>query len=298
MTATTTTDEAGMTRQNTTGSLPGHKIDVNGVTYHVADHGEGEKVVLLLHGMPDTSGAWRHQAHALSDAGYRVIVPDMLGFGETDKPEEQARYAGENVLGDIVGLLDALSIPQADIIGHDWGAYVTWELAINLPERFRRHVALSVGHPDSMMRARSVDEVKASWYMYLNCLDSAAELYAANDGEFFRKCIIPTHPESDEVWSRMKDPTAMRGMLNWDRANPMTDLYLAASNSEVVSRQCTIPTLGIWSAGDTYLWEEQVTESAGSMVADWQYARVEGSHWLQLDRPQEVNALILDWLGA
>ena len=280
------------------GSLPGRKIKVNGVNYHVAELGRGDKVVVMLHGMPDTSGVWRHQARALAEAGYRVVVPDMLGYGETDKPVETARYAGENILADMVALLDALAISRTDVVGHDWGAYASWELAINFPQRFRRHVALSVGHPDTMFTPHSVEDVKASWYMYLNTQDDAAELYAANDGEWFRKVMIRSHPEVDEVWSRMKDPRALRAMLNWDRANPMASLYLAVAKEKLARRQCAVPTLGIWSAGDTYLWESQMKESGKSMAAPWRYARLDaGSHWMQLDHPREVSALILDWLN-
>jgi pimeloyl-ACP methyl ester carboxylesterase len=279
------------------GSLPGRKIELNGIPYHVSDRGRGDNVVLLLHGMPDTSGVWRHQVEAITTAGYRVIVPDMLGYGETAKPAEAARYVGEKILADMITLLDTLAIPRVDIIGHDWGAYASWELALAFPQRFRRHVTLSVGHPDSVLAARSIDELKTSWYMYFNTQASTAELYAANDGEWLRTFFLPTHPELDEVWSRMKDPAAMRGMLNWDCGNPMSGLYLAASKGQIASRPCSVPTLGLWSTGDTYLWESQMTQSAKAMSAPWRYERIEGgSHWLQLDRPHEVSSAILKWL--
>src|SRR3546814_325520 len=130
------------------GSLPGRKIRLNGVNYHVGDMGRGDKVVLLLHGMPDTSGVWRHQAEALVRSGYRVIAPDTLGYGETEKPQETERYTGDKILGDMVALLDTLAIPKMDIVGHDWGGYASWELAIRYPERFRRHLVVSQGHPE------------------------------------------------------------------------------------------------------------------------------------------------------
>src|SRR3546814_6207228 len=96
--------------------------------------GRGDKVVLWLHGMPDTSGVWRHQAEALVRSGYRVIAPDMLGYGETEKPQETERYTGDKILGDMVALLDTLAIPKMDIVGHDWGGYASWELAIRSEE--------------------------------------------------------------------------------------------------------------------------------------------------------------------
>ncbi|WP_339675568.1 alpha/beta hydrolase [uncultured Zhongshania sp.] len=278
-------------------SFPSKEISLNGINYHVIDAGAGDNVVLLLHGQPDTASVWRYQIDALVKAGYRVIAPDMIGYGQTDKPQETARYQGELIIGDMVALLDALELKQVDVIGHDWGAFVSWELVLNLPERFRRHVAVSVGHPDRMMSMSGPEEVKESWYMYLNGQPDTASLYAAKDGEFFKHFIIPTHPEIDEVWSRMQNPSALNGMLNWDRANQMSSFYLAMVSGESEPRKGQVPTLGIWSSGDTYLWEDQIKTSGALMDADWRYERIEGgSHWVMLDRAQEVNALILDWL--
>jgi pimeloyl-ACP methyl ester carboxylesterase len=231
-------------------------------------------------------------------AGYRVIVPDMLGYGETGKPQDVQRYGGEQILGDLVVLLDALGLQKMDVVGHDWGAYLGWELALNFPERFRRHVALSIGHPDSFLKARTVEELKYSWYMYFNTLPGVAELYAIKDGAFFTQLLIPGHPDPAEVWSRMKDPQALNAMLNWDRANPMSSLYLAAAKGQITSRKCGIPTLGIWSSGDDYLSEAQMKQSAQSMAAAWRYQRIENaSHWLMLERPKIVNTSILNWLS-
>ncbi|MBP6701420.1 MAG: alpha/beta hydrolase [Halioglobus sp.] len=281
------------------GSVPGRKIELNGVRYHVGEQGSGDKIVLLLHGMPDTSSVWDKQIPALVQAGYRVIVPDMLGYGETEKPADPKRYALENIIGDMVALIDTLGSQQIDVVGHDWGAVTSWELVLNFPERFRRHVALSVGNPDLAMNMDSISQVRASWYMYLDTQEATAQLYAANDGAFFKKLIIPTHPEIDEVWSRVKDPEAMIGMLNWDRGNPMAASYLAMVTNTAAPRKCTVPTLGMWSAGDAYLWESQVKDSAQLMAASWRYVKVEdASHWMMLDQPQRVNTALLEWLTA
>jgi len=91
----------------------------------------------------------------------------------------------------------------------------------------------------------------------------------------------------------------MRGMLNWDRANPMASIYLAAATSKIPPRKCQVPTLGLWSSGDTYLWEAQVQASAGLMAAPWRYVQVQGaSHWMMLDQPQVLNTQILEWLQS
>ncbi len=287
------------TMRTATAAIPGRTITLNGAAYHVSDQGQGDRAILLLHGMPDTAEVWRHQIAVLLQAGYRVIAPDMLGYGRTDKPQDALRYRGERILGDMLALLDALGLARVDVVGHDWGAFVSWELALNVPERIRRHVAISVGHPDRVTSMSSPAEVKESWYMYLNAQADAAALYAADDGRFFRTFIIPSHPEADEVWSRMKAPEAMHGMLNWDRANPMAAAYLATAANRGTPRRCTVPTLGIWSSGDTYLWEDQIRSSDVLMDSPWRYARIEdASHWVMLDRPAQVSALLLEWLQA
>ncbi|MEQ8857006.1 MAG: alpha/beta hydrolase [Pseudomonadales bacterium] len=279
-------------------SVPGRQIVLNGMRYHVGDQGSGDKVVLLLHGMPDTSSTWNNQIPALVQAGYRVLVPDMLGYGETEKPTDPRRYSLENMVYDMIALLDAMGVQQVEmVVGHDWGAGVSWELVLNFPDRFRRHVTMSVGHPDMMLLSDSPADVKESWYMYLNAQPDSAQLYAANDGAFLKDIILPTHPELDEVWARMKEPEAMNGMLNWDRGNTMAAMYLAVATSTAPPRKCTVPTLGMWSTGDTYLWESQMEASPALMGAAWRYLKVENaSHWLMLDQPERVNAALLEWL--
>jgi len=185
-----------------------------------------------------------------------------------------------------------------DVVGHDWGAILSWELTTHLPELFRRHVAISVGHVGVFFGDVSIPALKQNWYMYLNCLAAAPDLYAYNDCEFVRRFMMPTHPELDEVCGRLKDPMAMCGMLNWDRANQMASFYLAYMSGQVEFVKFTVPSLGIWSAGDVYLPEELMKKTDDFMAAEWKYERLEeGSHWVMLDQPDRVNRLILDWLN-
>lgn len=107
------------------------------------DAGSGP-LVLLLHGFPETKHAWRHQVAALSTAGYRVVAPDMRGYGGTDAPERADQYTVVHAVGDMVALIDALGEARAVIVGHDWGATVAWQAALMRPDRFRAVAALSV----------------------------------------------------------------------------------------------------------------------------------------------------------
>jgi pimeloyl-ACP methyl ester carboxylesterase len=118
-------------------------IETNGIRMHVAEQGEGP-LVLLCHGFPELWYSWRHQLSALAAAGFHAVAPDMRGYGQTDRPELIDQYTLLHLVGDMVGLLNALGQETAVIAGHDWGAPVAWHAALLRPDRFRAVIGLSV----------------------------------------------------------------------------------------------------------------------------------------------------------
>jgi pimeloyl-ACP methyl ester carboxylesterase len=118
-------------------------IETNAIRMHCVEQGTGPLIV-LCHGFPESWYSWRHQITALADAGYRVVAPDMRGYGKTEQPEEIDQYTLLHLVGDMVGLLDALDGESAVIAGHDWGAPVAWHAALLRPDRFRAVIGLSV----------------------------------------------------------------------------------------------------------------------------------------------------------
>jgi pimeloyl-ACP methyl ester carboxylesterase len=118
-------------------------IETNGIRLNVAEQGNGP-LVLLCHGFPESWYSWRHQIGALAAAGFRAVAPDMRGYGKSDAPEAIDQYTIYHLVGDLVGLLDALEAPAAVVVGHDWGASVAWQAARLRPDRFRAVAALSV----------------------------------------------------------------------------------------------------------------------------------------------------------
>jgi pimeloyl-ACP methyl ester carboxylesterase len=127
---------------------------------HVAEQGEGP-LVLLCHGFPESWYTWRHQLPALAEAGFREVAPDMRGYGRTDRPEPIDQYTLYHLVGDMVGLLDALGAAQAVIAGHDWGAPVAWHAAALMrPDRFRGVIGLK--RAVSAARAGPADEPDAA----------------------------------------------------------------------------------------------------------------------------------------
>jgi pimeloyl-ACP methyl ester carboxylesterase len=149
-------------------------IESNGIRLNIAEQGKGP-LVLLCHGFPESWYSWRHQIGALATAGFRAVAPDMRGYGKSDAPEAIDQYTIFHLVGDLVGLLDALEAPTAVIVGHDWGASIAWQAARLRPDRFRAVVALSVPfRPRGPVRPTSVMPQTADAQFY--------QLYFQNPG--------------------------------------------------------------------------------------------------------------------
>jgi pimeloyl-ACP methyl ester carboxylesterase len=270
------------------------RVAGDGVTLAVLDEGSVEDpTVLLLHGFPDSSRLWRHQVPALTGAGLRVIAPDLRGFGESDRPEAVEEYAIARAVSDLVALLDTLEVERARVVGHDWGAAVAWALAAFVPQRVDRLVAMSVGHPNTW-RGRTVEDRERSWYMLLFQFEGVAEeLLSRDDWRLFRE-LMRNDGDVEHAIEDLSRPGALTAALNWYRANlsPARELEGRPPVPAV-----SAPTMGIWSSGDHYLRERALLESGEHVGGPWRYERVEGaSHWLQLDAPDEVNRLLVDFL--
>jgi pimeloyl-ACP methyl ester carboxylesterase len=265
-------------------------IDLDGVTLRVDDTGHGTPVV-LLHGFPDNRELWRHQIPALEAAGYRAIAPDLRGFGDSSKPTDLAAYSAQRMVGDVVGLLDALGIDRAHLVGHDWGAAIAWFTAALVPDRVTSLTALSVGHPASF-RAVGLPQREKSWYMLLFQFPGIAEQWLRAD-EFRNLREWSRHPDIERVVARLRDPAALTASLALYRAILPPESLI----SPVEVPPVPVPTLGMWSSGDFALLEEGMTGSARFVTAPWRYVRIDGAgHWLQLDAPDAVNTVLLDFL--
>jgi pimeloyl-ACP methyl ester carboxylesterase len=264
------------------------RVEVGGVGLEVSTAGTGPPV-LLVHGFPDTHELWRHQVAALTAAGFGTIAPDLRGFGASDKP---GSYGVGAHVGDLVGLLDRLEVPAAHVVGHDWGAAVGWALAALAPDRVSSLTAMSVGHPAAFARGGLVQREK-SWYMLLFQFEDVAEQWLSADG-FANFRDWSGHPEADAVIARLSAPGALTAALGIYRHSlPPSSLVTPRPELPPV----TAPTLGVWSSGDRFLIEEPMIASAAYVAGPWTYARVEDAgHWMQLDRPEAVNQLLLEFL--
>ena len=263
-------------------------VTVNGLAMFVASLGEGP-AVLLLHGFPDSHAVWRKQMHALADAGYRVIAPDLRGYGRTDAPLAVSAYSIDTLRADVIALLDALAVDKVVLIGHDWGAAIAWQVAIHAPGRVHKLVALSVGHPGAFLDAGWPQRLRSLYMVVFQARGAAERLLTFGDWFFMRRMTR----DSVQIagWRKdFADRGRLTAALNYYRAN----LKLAARRAWPKVR---VPVLGVWSSADPALTESQMRGSSNYVAAPFRYERIDGAgHWLQLEAPQRVNALLLGFL--
>ncbi len=268
------------------------RVDSDGVGIHYEVTGEGAPVV-LLHGFPDSGALWRHQVPALVDAGYRVIVPDQRGYGQSDKPDSVDAYHMLSIVADVGAVLADAGVERAHVVGHDWGAAVAWVLGAVAPQAVDHLVALSVGHPTEFRASDSYEQHEKSWYMLLFQFEGIAEQWlSANDWANFR--AWSRYPEADTVIAELEANKSLTPGLNWYRANITPTSYVSPP---IELPDIQAPTMGVWSDRDPALTERQMLRSAAHVAGEWRYEKVSGAgHWMQLEKPDEVNRLLLDFL--
>lgn len=267
-------------------------VEIDSEQFPVIDHGDGP-VVLLLHGFPDSRYLWRYQAPALADAGFRVLAPDLRGFGDAPKPEAVEAYELTAVLDDVTSLIAELSIETVSLVGHDWGADVAWLLAATQPALVERLVALSVGAPGNS-QTRTIEQRERFWYAYFFLFEGVSEAWLQHDDwQLFREW---TREQGDQerYLEDLSRPGALTAGLNWYRANfrpkPPEEGGLEYPN-------VACPVLGVWSDGEFSLTEGHMTGSEEKVDGPWRYEKLSGAgHWMMLDKSVELNELLIDFL--
>jgi pimeloyl-ACP methyl ester carboxylesterase len=259
-----------------------------GVELEVADSGEGPPI-LLLHGFPDSRAMWNGVTKQLVAAGHRVIAYDHRGFGASSAPAGRRHYAIDRIVEDAVEVLGALGVREpVTVVGHDWGAFVSWALCLSRPELVGRHVAISAGHPQAI-RTVGLEQMRKAFFVPGFLVVGLAErVLSARDFAVWRH-LVATHPDLDRVTANISRTGRLTAALNWYRANAVT---IATRRWDA----CPVPTRGIFSTSDAHLVEQQMVRSALFMDAPWDYVRIDGAgHWVPLEQPDRLAALIASW---
>lgn len=319
------------------GQLQHRFIETNGIRMHIAEKGQGP-LVILCHGFPECWYSWHHQIDALAAAGYRVVAPDQRGYGQTDRPEPIESYHILNLTADIVGLVHALGEKQATIVGHDWGAPVAWTCAAIRPDVFPALVVLSVpffGYdwsdpiPTEGMKHLAGD----GWFYQLYFQDpgrAEAEL-EADVRLTMRKFLygLSGNPPPGERWNFLfgkdsgvldstVDPkvlpdwltaadldvfvqtfekTGFRGGLNWYRnLDRMWALTRCMCGTKI--RQPSLFVAGELDVTMAMYRAQFDTMERNMPGLTRKIVLPETGHWIQQERPSEVNTLLLEFLAT
>lgn len=311
-------------------------LTCNGVRLRVAVQGDGP-LVLLCHGWPEMSYSWRHQIPALAAAGYRVVAPDLRGFGGSDAPAEIGAYTVLHLVGDLVALVGALGQRSAIIVGHDWGASIAWTAALLRPDLFRAVAALSVPvrprrpvAPLAVLRQAGLDRFYWIYFQEPGVAEAEFEadpaatlrriLYSGSGDAPKREGMALTIPEGGGFLTRTIDPpappswltakdleimtasfrrTGFRGGLNYYRNLDRNWELLAPWQGAPVSP----PALFIAGTRDVVInspiaagWQEAMAAQVPNLREP---VLIEGGgHWIQQERPAEVNAALLAFLAG
>ena len=274
------------------------RVQLPGITLSVLDEGPpAAPALILLHGWPDRAAMWESQIRDLAAAGYRVIAPDLRGFGDSERPDDVQAYSLRNSVGDVLGLADALGVEDFALAGHDWGAALGWAVTTFSP-RVTRYAAFSVGHPGAFGSA-GLGQKARSWYMLWFQFPGVAEsVLPADDWALLRAWAHPgAAPDDPHVARQIADlsrPGALTASLNWYRAN--VDPATFVGTAPPALPRITVPTTGVWSSADMALGEDQMRRS-GEFVDDFRYQRIEDvSHWIPVEAPERTTALLRDFL--
>jgi len=282
-------------------ALEHHTVPTNGQHLHVVQCGPQEgPLVVLLHGFPEFWYGWRHQIEALAEAGYRVWAPDQRGYNLSSKPPCIRDYRVEELAADVLGLLTAAGREQATIVGHDWGAAVTWWLAAHHPHRVARAVVLNVPHPAVLARAlrRNLRQLGRSWYMFFFQVPRLPEwllrrkqyqaLRRAMQGTSRPGTFEPTEMAAYQAaWAQ---PGAVRGMVNWYRA------VRYGAKGTLPTPRITVPVRIIWGKRDAFLLSKLAQQSLAYCERGEICYLPEASHWVQHEAAEQVNSLLLEFL--
>ena len=249
--------------------------------FQVRTAGESDRLVLLLHGFPQTSYMWRNVIPALAADGYRVAAPDQRGYSSGARPEAVEEYGVDALTGDVVGLAEALGHDRFDVVGHDWGGAVAWGTAARFPDKVRSVTSAATPHPTALveaMGAPSGEQANKSSYMALFGAEKgqAESVLLANGAESLREIYRSWglgSDEADDVEAYVKvlsDEATLTGALNWYRRGFE---WAAVGPVEV-------PALYVWGTEDVALGREGAELTEKYVTGPYKFVVLDGvDHW-------------------
>ncbi|MGH9048696.1 MAG: alpha/beta fold hydrolase [Acidimicrobiia bacterium] len=270
-------------------------VPVGPFTFTVRADGptDGEPV-LLLHGFPQTSYAWRYQLAALARAGYRAVAPDQRGYSPGARPADVSEYHPERLVEDVIGLADALGADRFHLVGHDFGGLVAWHTAARHADRLATLTVVSTPHPRAVARSilEGGEQREKSSYMLFFRSSDAEPFFLDDDAAGLRDLFSSTGiTDIDDYVAVLTQPGAMTAALNWYRA----------LDRDVIERMgpITSPTLFAWSTDDPALGRVAAEETATHVEGPYRFEVLEGvGHFVPEEVPDALSRLVVDHVSA
>ena len=281
-------------------------LDLPGLRLHLVEAGQGP-LVLLLHGFPESWWSWRYQLEPLARAGYRVVAPDLRGYGQTDRA---GPYDLDTLTEDVCQLIAALDAEARPVvIGHDWGGALAWHLAAHRPDRCRSVAILNCPHPARMREALLSrprwSQLRRSWYLFFFLLPWLPEWLLSRDGaagvtRVIRASAIDRAHFGPEELAPLREallqPGAASAMVGWYRAAVWGGLAHPLRPPPYPVIGC--PALLIWGMADPALHFQDLVPGTEALASSLTIEPIPGcGHYVQAERPERVNELLLGFLG-
>jgi pimeloyl-ACP methyl ester carboxylesterase len=264
------------------------QIPVGPLVFEASVQGEGVPV-LLLHGFPQTSHCWRLIAPQLS--AYQVISFDQRGYSPGARPLDGEAYRLPRMVEDALGVLDALGIERAHVVGHDFGAAVGWQLGARHPSRVLTLTILSVPHPRAMIEALRTDPDQRSRSQYMRTFAQPGydEVLLADDAALLRS-FFSSAVDVEPIIEAAREPGALAAWLKWYPGQRLEDL----GDTPAV----TVPTLHVWSDGDAALGAAATRATREWVTGPYRFEVLDGvSHWIPEEAADRVVPLLLEHLA-
>jgi pimeloyl-ACP methyl ester carboxylesterase len=316
----------GATPAHAEGEITHRFVDVNGIKLHIAEQGEGP-LVILCHGWPEFWYSWKEQIPVLAKNGYRVVAPDMRGYGQSSAPEDIAAYSLFDTVGDMVALVKALGEQKAIIVGHDFGATAAWTAALLRPDVFPAVAGLASPYrprgPMAPVETFRKSGAENFYWVYFQKPGVAEAEFERDIPSTFRHLMYGKSKSSmvqpgkgfldlleisgtPAPWMTEKDialyaeayqRSGFRGGLNWYR-NKDRDWALLAPWQDVAIRQPALFIAGANDGGIKGAMADYVTKLSETVPGLKKKVLIDDAgHWVQLEKPKEVNDALLDFLG-
>lgn len=264
-----------------------------GLTFEVRDTGPVDGIpVVLLHGFPQTSVSWGPVAESLNKQGFRTWAPDQRGYSQKAAPSRRRDYRFSELVADAVALIEEIQTGPVHLVGHDWGAGVAWGVADKRPDLLRTLTAVSVPHPLAFaLSALTSAQAFKSWYILLFQIPWIPELLMRKEDGFFYRRLLGTGQAPESAARDLHDLHrlgAVTKALNWYRALPL-------ALSSLPLRKISVPTLQVWSDGDTAVGKRGHDLSQKFVSGPWELHTLKGvSHWIPEEAADPLTALLLE----